>query len=57
MNGAVPAPRVRFVIGGVQKVGTTALATFLGAHPGVALPDGKEAHLFDAPEFDDAWDA
>lgn len=57
MNGAVPAPRVRFVIGGVQKGGTTALATFLGAHPGVALPDGKEAHVFDAPEFDDAWDA
>jgi hypothetical protein len=48
-------PRLRFVIGGVQKGGTTALASFLGRHPGVALPEGKEAHVFDAPGFDDAW--
>jgi hypothetical protein len=49
-------PLVRFVIGGAQKGGTTALATFLGRHPGVSLPDGKEAHVFDMPDFDDAWD-
>ncbi len=49
------APRIRFVIGGVQKGGTTALAHFLGRHPGLALPRGKEAHVFDAPEFDETW--
>lgn len=48
-------PRVQFVIGGVQKGGTTALAEFLGRHPRIALPLQKEAHVFDAPEFDDAW--
>jgi len=51
------APRIRFVIGGVQKAGTTALASFLGTHPGVALPERKEAHVFDDPGFDEAWDA
>lgn len=50
-------PRIGFVIGGVQKGGTTALASFLAAHPDVALPSGKEAHVFDAPDFDDAWSA
>lgn len=49
------APRIRFVLGGVQKGGTTALAHFLDRHPGLALPRGKEAHVFDAPAFDDAW--
>ncbi|KQN95873.1 hypothetical protein ASF01_16025 [Stenotrophomonas sp. Leaf70] len=49
-------PRVDFVVGGVQKAGTTALASFLGRHPGVVLPQGKEAHVFDAPDFDDGWD-
>lgn len=51
------SPRVRFLIGGVQKGGTSALASFLGQHPGVRLPVGKEAHVFDAPDFDEAWDA
>jgi len=50
-------PRVRFVIGGVQKGGTTAMAHCLARHPRVLLPIGKEAHVFDAPDFDDAWDA
>lgn len=50
-------PTVRFLIGGVQKAGTTALARFLGAHPAVALPVGKEAHVFDDPAFDEAWTA
>ena len=49
------APRVGFVIGGVQKGGTTAFARFLGRHPQVALPRDKEAHVFDAPDFDDGW--
>lgn len=51
------APRIGFVIGGVQKGGTTALARFLGRHPQLALPAGKEAHVFDAPDFDECWTA
>ena len=47
-------PRVRFLIGGVQKAGTTALASYLATHPGLRLPAGKEAHVFDAPDFDDS---
>lgn len=49
-------PRVGFVIGGMQKSGTSALARYLGAHPRVRLPVGKEAHVFDAADFDDAMD-
>ena len=48
-------PRIRFLLGGVQKGGTTALAQFLAAHPELALPAGKEAHVFDAPDFDERW--
>lgn len=48
-------PRIGFLVGGVQKGGTTALARYLGAHPGVHLPLEKEAHVFDDPGFDDAW--
>lgn len=49
-------PLVRFLVGGVQKGGTTALAHYLAQHPGIALPRDKEAHVFDASWFDDAWD-
>lgn len=49
------APRLGFVVGGAQKAGTTALASYLAAHPGVALPRDKEAHVFDAPDFDEGW--
>lgn len=49
-------PRVQFVIGGVQKGGTTALARYMAQHPDVRLPHGKEAHVFDAPSFDESWD-
>lgn len=48
-------PRVSFVIGGVQKGGTTALAYSLALHPETALPLTKEAHVFDAPGFDETW--
>jgi len=51
----VSEPRVSFLIGGVQKGGTTALARYVGVHPHVALPRTKEAHVFDDPAFDDAW--
>lgn len=50
-------PRVSFVIGGVQKGGTTALARYLSRHPGIVLPRSKEAHVFDAPDFDDRGSA
>lgn len=46
--------RVRFMIGGVQKGGTTALAHYLSAHPKLRLPVCKEAHVFDAPDYDDS---
>lgn len=49
------APRVRFLIGGVQKAGTSALAHYLARQPGLRLPVAKEAHVFDAPDFDEAW--
>jgi hypothetical protein len=48
-------PRVGFLVGGVQKGGTTALATYLAACPGLRLPLDKEAHVFDMPAFDERW--
>lgn len=42
---------VDFLIAGTQKGGTTALAHFLGQHPEICLPPGKEAHFFDRPAF------
>lgn len=53
MASTPPEPLLRFVIGGVQKAGTSALARYLGAHPCLQLPRDKEAHVFDAPDFDD----
>jgi hypothetical protein len=50
-------PLVRFLIGGVQKCGTTALATYLSRHPKVILPARKEAHVFDSPSYDESWPA
>lgn len=50
-------PRLSFLIGGAQKAGTSALARFLQAHPLLALPSGKEAHVFDAPDFEESWTA
>ena len=54
MPSPAAEPLVRFVLGGVQKAGTSALARYLGSHPELCLPRGKEAHVFDAPDFDDA---
>ncbi len=40
--------RLDFVIGGVQKAGTTALHEYLKQHPRIAMPTGaKELHFFD----------
>jgi hypothetical protein len=48
-------PRIRFLLGGMQKAGTSALASYLSAHPAIRLPVRKEGHVFDAPDFDEAW--
>ena len=50
MNG-----RVRFLIAGVQKGGTTALDEHLRAHPALQMASVKEAHIFDDESID--WDA
>jgi len=41
---------VDFVIGGVQKAGTTALARYMIQHPLIFLPSNKELHLFRSSE-------
>lgn len=48
-------PRITFLVGGAQKAGTSALAQYMRASPGLRLPIDKEAHVFDAPDFDEAW--
>jgi hypothetical protein len=40
-----------FMIIGAQKAGTTALSHFLAQHPAIAMAQGKEVHLFDAPDY------
>jgi sulfotransferase family protein len=43
--------KVSFVIGGTQKGGTSALASFLRQHPQICMPaDRKELHFFDREE-------
>jgi hypothetical protein len=49
------APRVNFLIAGVQKGGTTALFDYLSDYPDVALSDVKEVHFFDDESQD--WTA
>lgn len=44
-----------FMIVGMQKSGTTALASFLNEHPALALASGKEVHLFDSPDYLSSW--
>ena len=55
MAPTTPEPRIAFLVGGVQKAGTSALAMYLRASPGLSLPADKEAHIFDAPDFDEEW--
>ena len=50
-------PKLDFMIVGAQKGGTTALAQFLRAHPDIAMPAIKEAHLFDGEGYSAAWSA
>lgn len=44
-----------FMIIGAQKSGTSALSHFLAQHSDVCMAAGKEAHLFDAPDYSQAW--
>jgi len=48
------APRVNFIIAGVQKAGTTALFDYLSEAPDLALSRVKETHFFDDDTRD--WD-
>lgn len=49
------SPSVSFMIVGMQKSGTTALASFLDQHPALCMATPKEPHLFDSPEFTAEW--
>ena len=40
-------PMVNFVVGGVQKAGTTAIYDILSQHPDIYMPATKELHYFD----------
>lgn len=48
-------PLVDFMVIGAQKCGTTALASFLAAHPEIGMAAPKEAHLFDDPDYAPDW--
>lgn len=48
--GRRPVSRVDFIVGGVQKAGTTALHDFLAQHPHVALLRDQALHFFDKEE-------
>ena len=48
-------PLVDFMVVGAQKCGTTALASFLGAHPEIGMAAPKETHLFDDPGYGPHW--
>ncbi|WP_189407636.1 sulfotransferase family protein [Alteromonas halophila] len=51
MTNSQSMKKVNLFILGVQKAGTTALAEFISAHPDVCLVKGKEAHVFDDPDY------
>jgi hypothetical protein len=44
--------RIAFLVGGVQKGGTTALFDYLSEHPGLCMPACKEVHFFDDESVD-----
>ena len=48
-------PMVDFMIVGVQRSGTTALAQFLSRHPEIAMSSPKEVHLFDGRNYSPDW--
>ncbi len=46
---------LNFMIVGVQKGGTTALASFLSQHAEIEMSKKKEVHLFDSPNYSSEW--
>lgn len=48
------AQTIRFLIGGAQKCGTSALAAYLAQHPDLAMSRDKETHFFNR-EVDADW--
>ena len=52
MTDPHPEPKVQFLIAGVQKGGTTALADYLRQHPQLHIPSSKELHVFDDESLD-----
>ena len=55
IDAAARRPLLDFMIVGVQKGGTTALAHFLAQHPAIGMSRPKEVHLFDAPDYSRDW--
>lgn len=47
ISGSFNKKKVHFIIGGVQKGGTTALDSYLRPHPELCLGESKEVHFFD----------
>jgi len=47
----VTYPLVDFLIGGVQRGGTTAMYRYLRNHPGIAMSSPKEVHHFDTSKM------
>lgn len=43
--------RLGFIVGGVQKAGTTSLFAYLSRHPELLAPLSKELHVFDDPHL------
>jgi hypothetical protein len=43
--------KVRFIVAGAQKAGTSALDAYLREHPELCLPRRKELHFFDTDRF------
>ena len=48
-------PVIDFLVAGVQKGGTTALADYLRGHPQLGVPAAKELHIFDDEQLQ--WEA
>lgn len=53
----MPPLRLNFVIAGVMRGGTTALAHFLAQHPAICMAPRKELHVFDDPALEDRTDS
>ncbi len=48
-------PKVRFMVIGAQKCGTSALREYLRRHPQIGLTLQDEVHLFDGADYSPAW--